>query len=201
MNIILSTRNPSKMAQIKALFADTSFNILTLTEAGIEGEGVEDGETLEWNALKKAQFAHKPGSWSMADDTGLFITALNGAPGVHAATWVTTLMGRAATTAEITQHTLQQLQGKTDRSAIFRTTVAVIDPTGAHQFFSGEVHGDFLEAQRVPAQPRMPYSGIFVLRGTGKVWAEMSVAEENAVSHRGIAFRKVIAFLEASASV
>lgn len=191
MDIILSTRNPSKAEQIRALFAGTPFTVLTLADAGIEGEAVEDGETLEENALKKARFAHKLGSWSMADDTGLFITALNGAPGIHAARWA----GDAATTAEITQHTLRSLEGKTDRSAVFRTTVALVDPSGAHHFFSGEVHGDLLEAQRVPAQPKMPYSGIFVLRGTGRVWAEMSVDEENAVSHRGIAFRKVLAFL------
>jgi XTP/dITP diphosphohydrolase len=195
MKIILSTRNPSKAEQIRALFADPTIELLTLAEAGIEGEGIEDGTTLAENALKKAKFAFGQSvekSWTMADDTGLFITALNGAPGIKAARWA----GDAATTEEIMNHTLAALEGKRDRTATFETVVALISPKGEEQFFSGKVEGVLLDAPRVPFQPKMPYSPLFLPNGKDKVWAEMTTEEENEISHRGQAFRHVRAFLE-----
>ncbi len=194
MNIVLATRNISKTEQIKALFVGSPWSILTLDEVGIEGEAVEDGATLKENALKKAMFAHqaKPEMWSMADDTGLFITALAGAPGIKAARWA----GETATTAQITALTLNKLEGKFDRSATFETVVAIVSPDGESHFFSGEVKGKILEAERVPPQPKMPYSGIFVPEGQDLVWAEMSVEYENVISHRGKAFWQARTFLE-----
>lgn len=185
MNIVLSTRNPSKAEQIKAVFVGVPISVLSLTDVGIEGEAVEDGATLEENAMKKALFAHRPGEWSMADDTGLFIDALDGKPGVYAARWA----GETASTDEITQHTLRQLEGVQDRSASFKTVVALVSPEGELKFFTGEVRGKLLEAPRVPPQPKMPYSPLFVPEGSDKVWAEMTTEEENTISHRGKAFR------------
>ncbi len=193
MNIILSTRNPSKAQQIKAIFDGSHVSILTLDDAGIEGEAVEDGATLEENALKKALFAYQKGNMpSMADDTGFFINALNGAPGVRAARWA----GETATTEEITRHTLQQIEGATDRSARFRTVVAIVLADGSQKFFEGYIDGTILEAPRTPPQPKMPYSPIFVPDGTELVWAEMTLEHENRISHRGIAFRQAREFLE-----
>ena len=192
MRIVLSTRNPSKSEQIKASFTGSLILVLTLTEAGIDGEAVEDGLTLQENALKKALFARQPGSWAMADDTGIFINALGGLPGVKSARWA----GEDATTDQITWHTLKVIEGKTDRSAIFKTVVALISPKGEQYFFSGKIQGRILQAPRTKAQPRMPYSPIFVPQGTNKVWAEMSLEEENAISMRGKAFRKAREFLE-----
>ena len=74
--------------------------------------------------------------------------------------------------------------------------VSIISPEGEEHSFKGKAEGTILEASRVPAQPKMPYSPIFVPEGSDKVWAEMSVEEENAISHRGKAFRKARAFLE-----
>lgn len=102
MNIILATRNPSKAEQIKELFRGLPVSILTLAEAGIEGEAIEDGLMLQENALKKALFAWKqisPKTWVMADDTGIFIHALDNEPGVRSARWA----GDTATTDEIIQ--------------------------------------------------------------------------------------------------
>lgn len=193
MKIILSTRNPSKAEQIRAIFHGTPISILSLDEAGIQGEGTEDGTTLAENAFKKALFAHQYSKgWAMADDTGLFIDALNGEPGVRAARWA----GDPATTDEITSYTLQMLDGVTDRKARFETVVAVISPDGEQHFFNGEVRGTLLEAPRVEPQPKMPYSPLFVPDGSSLVWAEMSVEQENAISHRGKAFRQARAFLE-----
>lgn len=185
MVIILSTRNPSKTEQIKAIFNGAPVRVLTLTEAHIDGEAVEDGHTLEENALKKALFAHRFGKWSMADDTGLFIAALGGKPGIHAARWAGDV-----STDEITAHTLKALAGVKDRRATFKTVVALVSPSGIPSCFVGEVEGQLLEAPRVRPQPKMPYSPLFVPDGSDKVWAEMTTEEENAISHRGKAFHQ-----------
>jgi XTP/dITP diphosphohydrolase len=195
MKIILSTRNPSKAEQIRGVFKDSPFTVLTLAEAGIEGEAIEDGETLGENSLKKALFAwEKSGRscWTMADDTGLFIDALQGLPGIKAARWA----GESATTEEIMRYTLQKIESASDRTATFRTTVTLVSPDGGHRFFTGEAKGKLLEAPRVPPQPKMPYSGIFLPDESNHVWAEMTVEEENLISHRGKAFRKTRDFLE-----
>lgn len=190
IKIILSTKNPSKAEQIKGMFDGLNLEVLTLDEAGIEGEAIEDGNTLEENAFKKAEYAferNEISAWTMADDTGLHIAALNGEPGIHAARWA----GEDATTAEITAYTLERLSGFSDRSAVFETVAALISPTGERFAFRGKCPGALLEAQRVQPQPKMPYSGIFVADGYDKVWSEMTVPEENAVSHRGKAFQQV----------
>lgn len=195
MNIILSTGNPTKAEQIKAMFTGSKIFIQTLTDVGIKGEALEDGTTLHENALKKARFAYENSgskNWTMADDTGFFIDHLGGIPGVNAANWA----GKTATTDEITRFTLKQLEGATDRSATFETVVAIVTPDGNEHFFSGKIRGHILEVPRTPPQPRMPYSPIFVPVGSNKVWAEMTVEEENEISHRGKAFRQAREFLE-----
>jgi XTP/dITP diphosphohydrolase len=193
-SILLSTTNPSKAEQIKAVFAPLRISVQTLSEAGITGEAVEDGETLLDNALKKALYAHgavKFSTWAMADDTGLFIRALNGQPGVRSARWA----GDDATTEQITAHTLRMMEGKTDRFATFETAVALVSPAGAHHFFRGQVNGRLLETPSGKPQPKMPYSHIFVPDGSELTWAEMTVEAENRISHRGKAFRQVYDFL------
>lgn len=191
--VILATRNDSKAEQIRAIFKGSSYNVVTMTEAEIEGEAVEDGETLEQNALKKAMYVHDQCRWMvMADDTGLFIESLGGAPGVRAARWA----GEHATTEEITAHTLRQLEGKSNRRATFRTVVGIVRPDGLVQTFDGEVNGQILAAPRTKPQPKMPYSPIFVPDGTDQVWGEMTIEFQNRISHRGIAFRKALEYLE-----
>lgn len=195
MDIILSTRNPSKAEQIKAVFSGMDVSILTLSEAGIEGDAIEDGATLQENALKKARFAHELAplkQWTMADDTGLFIWALNGEPGIRAARWA----GENVPTEQTTDYCLKRLKGVADCRARFETVVAMISPERTEHFFVGSAHGSILEVPRVPPQPKMPHSCLFVPEGQERCWAEMTVEEENAISHRGIAFGKVRAFLE-----
>ena len=194
MDLILSTRNPSKAEQIKALLGHLPLRILTLDEAQIKGEAVEDGTTLEENAYKKAHYAWLcTGKMSIADDTGLYIDALGGHPGIHAARWA----GRGKTAEEIMQHTLHKLRHvlPADRTATFKTVAMVVMPDGGRREFSGEVRGMLLPAPRCELQPNMPYSAIFVPDGQPKVWAEMSVEEENAISHRGMAFAQLRKFL------
>lgn len=194
INIVLSTRNPSKAEQIKAMFNNPQIKVLTLDEAGIEGEAIEDGVTLGENALKKVSYAREKlqeSSWVMADDTGLFINALDGKPGIHAARWAGDV-----STDEITEYTLRQLEGKTDRSATFKTIVCLLSPEGEVFEFEGVVNGYLAESPKTKPQPKMPYSPLFYPEGSDKVWAEMTIEEENEISHRGKAFKQVVAFLQ-----
>lgn len=194
MDLILSTRNESKAQQIKALLGTLPLRLLTLDEAGVAGEAVENGMTLEENALKKARFAQEQtGKWAIADDTGLFIDMLNGQPGIHAARWA----GRDKTTEEIMHYTLKALKHALphERSATFRTVAVAVSPQGEHSVFVGEVRGVLLPGPRCAPQPKMPYSAIFMPDGQPRVWAEMTVDEENRVSHRGKAFSQLREFL------
>src|SRR3989344_2567179 len=178
MVIILATRNPSKADQIKNLFVGSRFDIKTLADVGIEGDVIEDGMTLKDNALKKARFAYEHSGykhWTMADDTGLFIDALNGEPGIKAARWA----GANTDTEQIMNYCLDRLREVKDRSATFETAVAIVAPSGDEYFFSGKVSGQLLEAPRVKFQLGMPYSGLFVPEGTNLCWAEMTIEDEN----------------------
>ena len=197
MKIVLSTRNPSKAEQIKAVFEGSSISIITLDDVGIKGQGIEDGKTLQENSLKKAMFVHKqkPNFWAMADDTGIFIDALDGRPGVHTADWPA-WRDKNKEITEITQWILEQIKDVKNRTATFKTVVAVVAPTGKEYFFEEKVCGNLLEIPRPATQPNMPYASIFMPDGTDKVWAEMTVQEENKISHRGKAFRQARELLE-----
>jgi len=198
MKIILSSNNPSKIRQIKAVFSSSPIQVLSLADAGISGEAIEDGNTLEANALKKAYFARgglSEPEWVMSDDSGIFITALDGEPGVHSAYWG----GAGKATEQITEYCLERMRTQTDRSAIFRTVVAAISPDGTEHFFKGEVRGKLLESPRCKPQPKMPYSPLFVPDGENLCWAEMTIEHENRISHRGKAFRLAREFLEKAA--
>ncbi len=191
--ILLSSWNPSKKVQIQAVFDGSPILVRTLDEFNVTDEAVEDGATLEENSEKKVRFAQErvPGLWTFADDTGIFINALNGAPGVHSARWA-----GPVSTDEIMQFTLKKLEGVADRSAVFRTIVTVLSPDGELHRFSGEVPGLLLTAPRREPHPKMPYSPIFVPEGETLTWSEMDTEYENSISHRGKAFRKARAFLE-----
>jgi XTP/dITP diphosphohydrolase len=193
--IILATRNPTKLMQIQAIFDGSPFEILSLDQAKIKGEPVEDGSTLKENAFKKAWFAYEWSDyspWTMADDTGLFIDALNGEPGIKSARW----LGESALTEDISLYCLKRLQGISNRLATFETVVTIIDPCSDSYSFSGKVRGHILETPRVKPQPRMPYSCLFVPEGSNLSWAEMTTEMENQISHRGKAFREARVWLE-----
>lgn len=194
MKVLLSTGNPSKAKQIRAVFAQSPIEIQTLFDLGIMGEADETGSTLEENALLKARFAEKygpKGHYFAADDTGIFISALGGLPGVHSKRWA----GENPTSEQIRDHCLCGLNDKADRSAYFRTVAVLIAQNGDVHTFEGRVNGHILHEEKVPMQRMMPYSGIFVPDGSEKVWAEYSTEEENKISHRGLAFSSMLIFL------
>src|SRR3989338_5231959 len=194
MRVILATKNKSKIAQIGGIFVGTPFHVVGLDEVGVEGEASEDGDTLRANALIKARFAwEKTHDWSMADDTGLFIDALSGAPGLRAPPGA----GQTESTEEILAFTLAAIAHVplARRTATFRTVAALVSPDGNELFFSGSIPGILLMSPRTACQPNMPYSSLFIPEGSEKVWAEMDTKEENDISHRGKAFRQLRDFL------
>ena len=194
MDIVLSTRNPTKALEIKAMLADFTVNVLTLSDAGIQGEAEEDGSSLEENAEKKVDYAARQlntPSWIMADDSGIFINALNGAPGIHSARWA----GETASTEEIMWFTLKKLEGIQDRFALFRTAIVLQSPEGKKFYFEGITPGKLAESPKAKPKPAMPYTALFSPAGTQKVLAEMTVEEQKGVSSRGKAIQQVIEFL------
>ncbi len=193
MQVVLATENPSKKQQITQVFAGSTIRLVSPSEVGVLGAAVEDGNTLFENAQKKARYAHRSGMWCMADDTGIFIDALDGEPGVHTARW----LSAQARTKETMEYCLHRMRNHTNRNAVFRTVVVLVDPEGNERCFAGHMRGTLLTAPRVEPQPKMPFSPLFVPDGYSATWAEMSVADENKISHRGQAFRAVREYVEA----
>jgi len=190
ITLILSTRNFAKAEQIRAVFNGLPVCVLTLDEAGIIGDVIEDGTTLEENAFKKAHFAwERTHGWCIADDTGIFIDALDGKPGVHSARWA----GEGLTSEDIMRFTLERLQGVAlpQRTAYFKTAAAVIAPDASQKIFKGMLKGSILEESRATRRPKMPYSSIFLPTGYAKALSEMTIEEDNEIDHRGKAFRQV----------
>lgn len=193
--VILASRNESKIHQITALFEGTGVSLVGLEETTVEGDIPETADTLYGNAMLKAKAAHDnrkcPDDYVISDDTGLCVNAFKGWPGVHSARWAGDV-----STDEITRQTLLKMEGISDRTAYFETVVVLMAPSGANWKFVGRAIGTILTEPRCKPQPKMPYSGIFQPDGYDLVWAQMPTEDENRISHRGIAFRSAIEFLE-----
>lgn len=196
MKILLASNNPSKREQIRPFLADLPVPLLTMQEAGVVGESLEDGLNHYAIAIDKAMYARQQlqdhDYIVIGEDTGISIEALGGQPGIHSKRWA----GPDATTDQIMQHVLRQMEGKENRRAVFICAAAVLTPKGKPALFSGRVAGKLLTAPACEPQLQMPYSPLFQPDGSDKVWAQMSVEEENAISHRGIVFRQVREYLE-----
>ncbi len=190
MQIGLGTRNPTKVGQIKEIFRGSGIDIRSLDDLGIEGEGKEGEESLSVNAFIKAEYGRsRIQQYWIADDSGIFIDVLDGAPGVRSARWA----GEKATDQEIMEFTLHMLEGKrgSERDATFRTVALLLSPDGERRWeFTGDVRGNILTHTKAKAQPHMPYGAIFVPKGANKPLSEMSHDELGKFSHRYKAFRK-----------
>ena len=180
-DLILATRNPRKVEEVAGVFTNSNIRLLTLDDAGITGEALEDGNTLEQNAFNKSWYAYerlgdRVRAWASADDTGIFIKALGGEPGVRSARWA----GEKATNLDTVRYCLDRMKGAEDRSATFRTTVIAIAPDGTGHIFMGALRGRLLEAPAVML-PNMPYAGLFVPDGEEVTLAEMALEHEHAI--------------------
>jgi XTP/dITP diphosphohydrolase len=189
---VLATRNPDKGRELAALLKDLGIRIRTLAEFPGAPDVVEDGETCEANAVKKAEtIARVTGLPAVADDTGLMVEALGGRPGVHAARYA----GDGATYEDNCRKLLHELAGVPHerRGARFVTVAAIADPKGKVEVVQGVLEGLITE---VPAGSKgFGYDPLFFVPELGKTLAQLTPEEKNRISHRARAFEKVREFL------
>ena len=184
---VLASHNAGKIKEIADLVGPFSIIVKGAGEMGLE-EPEETEKTFQGNALLKARAAAKAsGAVALADDSGLEVTALGGAPGVYSARWAGPEkdFGLAMETVE----TKLAASGSTDRSARFVCVLALVHPDGAELVFEGEVKGDLVWPPR--GDQGFGYDPVFVARGETRTFAEMGAAEKKALSHRADAFRKL----------
>lgn len=189
--LILATDNPDKAVELRHLLDDLPLRVLTKKEAGIRIDVEEDGRNLEENALLKARAVKDQASdaWVIADDTGLFVQALGGEPGIHAARYA----GPGCSYEDNCNKMLREMEGQTDRTAYFATCVALLSPDGSAHIFFGQADG---QIRQEPKGTRgFGYDALFVPDGYTETFAEMEEAEKNAISHRQKALVKAKQFL------
>ena len=185
--IVFATGNPNKLKEIKS--AIKSFEIVGLKDLGITEEIPETGDTLKKNALQKAKYVYdKTGLDCFSDDTGLEIEALNNRPGVYSAMYA----GPDCNAENNMRKVLKELEGKTNRNAQFKTVIALI-LQGKEYFFEGLVSGEILKEKS--GEDGFGYDPIFRPIGYKESFAEMSIAQKNEISHRGLAVKKLVNFL------
>lgn len=186
--IVFATNNAHKLEEARAL-AEGAFEILSLEEIGCNDDIPETADTLEGNALIKARWVkERYGYDCFADDTGLIVDALGGAPGVYSARYAGPECNAQANMAML----LKNMEGHSDRKARFMTVIALCYD-GNEYLFRGEVEGTISTEPHGTAG--FGYDPVFVAVESGKAFAEMSPETKNAISHRGRAMRKLIEFL------
>ena len=184
MRIVCASANPHKVEELARMLP--SWVDLVARPSDI-GDIDEDAPTLEGNAIIKAvEIANHASEWAISDDTGLEVEALNGAPGVRSARFA----GEHATDEENCALLLAKLIGATNRSARFRTVVALVSSKGDIHFVGGECAGTIAESER--GDGGFGYDSLFIpADGDGRTFAEMTGPEKDAVSHRGRALAQV----------
>lgn len=195
-HILLATRNEGKVEEMRSLVRDLSVELLSLRDVAGAPNVLEDGDTFEENALKKArEIAYATGLTTLADDSGLCVDALDGRPGILSARYA----GTTASDEEKCARILEEMSGVPDgrRSARFVCVLALVSPQGEERLFRGECRG------WIAREPRgtggFGYDPIFYHEESGRTFAEMERESKNAVSHRGRALRQFAAYLRTHA--
>lgn len=187
MKLAIATNNQHKLQEIKAILGDSFDQLLSLKDLGIDVDVEETGSTLEENALIKARailaLANIP---TLADDTGLMVDALDGAPGVYSARYA----GPEHDDAKNRALLLKNLDSAKDRSAHFATVIALCYPDGKTLTATGRVDGTILFEER--GSEGFGYDSLFYSTELGKTFAQASQQEKNSVSHRGRALRAIL---------
>lgn len=189
--LLLATNNPGKVREFRRLLADSPFEVVTPAEAGIAIDVEETGSTYAENALLKARaFAEAGGCLALADDSGIEVDALDGAPGMYSARFG----GPGLDDRERTALLLEKLAAVPDerRGARYRAIVAVAWPGGEAHTFEGVQEGTIGHAPR--GERGFGYDPVFITRD-GRVQAEISDDEKDVISHRGQAVRAALAWL------
>lgn len=185
--IVFATNNANKIKEVqKAL---PHIELVSLQTIGCTEELEETSDTLQGNALQKAEYVFKKyGLTCFADDTGLLIDALNGEPGVYSARYA----GEPSNSEKNMDKVLSKLKNESLRTAHFKTVVCYYDSNGP-QYFEGVCAGEILENRQ--GTDGFGYDPIFQPIGFKESFAEMTIADKNEISHRGLAVKKLIAFL------
>jgi len=189
MKLIVASNNQHKISEIKKILEKLDMNVLSLKDAGIDIEVEEDGETFEENAYKKAKevFDIVKDAYVLADDTGLMVDAINGAPGVYSARF----SGEGATYEKNNAKLLDLLKETPDkdRGAKFVCVMVLIMGDSRIVKVRGEIEGRILREPR--GKNGFGYDPLFYVKEFEKTFAEMSDEEKNSVSHRGRALEKL----------
>jgi len=190
--LVVCTANAGKLEELRLLLPK-HLVLRTLEEAGITEDVPETGETLEANALQKARYVHeRTGLACVADDTGLEVDALDGAPGVFSARYA----GPQRNAADNMKKMLAELDGTSDRRARFRTVIAYIDSDGSEHQFEGEVQGTITHELR--GIGGFGYDPIFLPHMSDLTFAELPIEKKNAISHRAQAVWRFARFISES---
>ena len=186
--IVFATNNLHKLQEVKAILGST-FEIISLKELGCRDEIPETADTLEGNALQKAEYIYTKYSVDcFAADTGLEIEALNGAPGVYSARFA----GEEQDANKNMKKVLELMKNEENRRACFRTVVSLI-LNGEKYYFEGKINGEIGYAPKGNAG--FGYDPVFIPEGYDKTFAELGDEEKNSISHRALAVKKLSDFL------
>lgn len=186
MKFVLASKNPNKLREMQEILAGTDLEVISESDAGVDVEVEETGQTFEENAVLKAKAVCKAtGLPAIADDSGLCVTALGGGPGVYSARYGGPDKGGKAHRYELV---LDGMLGQTDRTAKFVCCVCCILPGGGGIGARGECPGLITYAPL--GEDGFGYDPIFLVPETRKTFAQMTAEEKNAVSHRGKALRE-----------
>lgn len=189
--LVFATNNAHKLEEISSILGD-KVELLSLKDIRCTTDIPETADTLEGNAMLKAEYIHKHyGLDCFADDTGLEVEALNGAPGVYSARYGG---GEGHNSEANMQKLLQNMQGVNNRKAQFRTAICLI-LDGKKHLFEGIVKGEIIKEKRGNAG--FGYDPIFMPEGYDKTFAEMGNETKNKISHRALAVEKLCRFLKA----
>jgi len=186
--IVLATRNQGKVREFQEMLEGHPVELRCLRDFGPIPEVEEDGDTFDDNAYKKALFTAKVlGLPAIADDSGLVVEALGGAPGVRSARYA----GEGATDAENIAKLLGEMAGKTNRKAAFECVLSIAVPSGPALTYEGRCEGEITTEAR--GEGGFGYDPVFFCPEYGKTFAECTMEEKNKVSHRGRALAEVAA--------
>ena len=188
MKIVFATNNPNKLKEIQSLIPK-EIEIISLNEIGCNEDIPETGDTLEANAFQKAHYIKENFNYDcFADDTGLEIDELNGDPGVYSARYAGPERNANANMNKV----LNELKGKKNRKAQFRTVIALTLNNEEH-LFEGEINGHISDIKQ--GNEGFGYDPIFIPENDIRSFAQMSMQEKGAISHRGRAVKKLVAYL------
>lgn len=193
MEILLATNNNGKVKEMKDILSDLGVSVYSLKDKNIDIYVVEDGETFEENSVKKAKEICKVSSMiTVADDSGLVVDYLNGAPGVYSARYA----GENATDEEKYMKLLSELKGvpKDERTARFVSVISIVYPNGECESLRGECEGLITEAPE--GNGGFGYDPVFYCPEYNKTFGELSMEEKNKISHRAKALEKLKEYLK-----